>query len=77
VDINSVASAFKPLKQPFELIDYNNVFATDQGSDIFDTRGIARSGAIVVVRPDQYVAHVLPLDATDALAAFFRGVLVP
>jgi len=28
-----------------------------------------------VVRPDQYVAHVLPLDGYDELAAFFAGVL--
>jgi phenol 2-monooxygenase len=44
--------------------------------DIFDMRGIDRDkGCMVVVRPDQYVAHVLPLDAFDALSAFFAGVL--
>jgi phenol 2-monooxygenase len=31
---------------------------------------------VVVVRPDQYVAHVLPLDAHDALAGFLDGVLL-
>jgi phenol 2-monooxygenase len=31
---------------------------------------------LVVVRPDQYVAHVLPLDGYDELSAFFAGVLV-
>jgi phenol 2-monooxygenase len=30
---------------------------------------------LVVVRPDQYVAHVLPVDGYDELAAFFAGVL--
>ena len=30
----------------------------------------------MVVRPDQYVAHVLPLDAHAELAEFFAGVLV-
>ena len=41
------------------------------GQDIFTMRGIDREGGcIVVVRPDQYVAHVLPLDALRA-----RGVL--
>ena len=34
------------------------------------------SGAVIVVRPDQYVAAVLPLTATDELAAFFAGALV-
>jgi hypothetical protein len=29
-----------------------------------------------VVRPDQHVAHVLPLEAHDALAAFFGGVMI-
>src|SRR3954469_10677457 len=44
----------------------------------FDLRGIARTqGALVVVRPDQYVAHVLPLDAHGELAAFFAGFMPP
>ena len=44
--------------------------------DIFDMRGINRDkGCIVVVRPDQYVAHVLPLGGYDELATFFAGVL--
>ncbi len=32
---------------------------------------------MVVVRPDQYVANVLPLDAFEALAGFFAGFLKP
>ena len=43
--------------------------------DIFDERGLSRDGVVVVVRPDQYVAQVLPLDATDELSEFFKGVL--
>ena len=31
---------------------------------------------MVLVRPDQYVAQVLPLDAHDELATFLSGVLV-
>jgi phenol 2-monooxygenase len=31
---------------------------------------------MVVVRPDQYVAHVFPLDAHAELAAFFDGFMV-
>ena len=30
---------------------------------------------MVLVRPDQYVAHVLPLDGHDELADFLSGVL--
>lgn len=44
----------------------------DRGETIFERRGIDHTrGALVVVRPDQYVAHVLPLAAHDELAAFF------
>ena len=46
------------------------------GGDIFDMRGVDRGGCIVVVRPDQFVAHVLPLDAHANLAAFFNGFML-
>ena len=52
-------------------------FVTAQGlGDIYDMRGIHRErGCLIVVRPDQYVANVLPLDAREELSAFFAGVL--
>jgi phenol 2-monooxygenase len=56
------------------------MFAPDLkgGHDIFDERGIDRErGAVVVVRPDQYVAQVLPLDAHAELTEFFTGIMVP
>jgi hypothetical protein len=31
---------------------------------------------MVVVRPDQYVAHVLPLQAHEGLADFFAHILL-
>jgi phenol 2-monooxygenase len=69
----------QPPKGRFGLVDYEKVFCPDASSDdIFDTRGIARqTGAMVVVRPDQYVAHVLPLSATTELETFFSGCLEP
>jgi phenol 2-monooxygenase len=68
-----------PPKGRFGLLDYEKVFCPDpkSGGDIFDLRGIDRErGCVVVVRPDQYVAHVLPLDAHDELARFFAGFMV-
>ena len=65
-----------PRKGCFGLIDYEKAYCPDlkNGPDIFDLRGIDRErGAMVVVRPDQYVSNVLPLDAHDELAAFFGG----
>lgn len=68
-----------PRKGRFGLIDYEKAFTPDlkDGPDIFDLRGIDRErGAMVVVRPDQYVANVLPLDAHDELTAFFGRILL-
>ncbi|WP_167137970.1 FAD-binding monooxygenase [Diaminobutyricimonas sp. TR449] len=73
VDIMSVPEIFLPRVGPFELIDYEKVYAAGD-EDIFEQRGIDReAGCLVVVRPDQYVAHVLPLTATAELAEFFAG----
>ena len=75
VDIGAVPPAFKPLVGPFQLVDYEKVYATDPKADIFELRGLDRGGVVVVVRPDQYVANVLPLSATAELASFFAAVL--
>ena len=75
VDITRVPAVFRPRVGPFELSDDENVFGVLPGDDIFDVRGLDRGGVVVIVRPDQYVAHVLPLDAIDELDAFFGGVL--
>ncbi len=66
-----------PRKGRYSLIDYEKMFCPDaKAGDIFDSRGIDRAGCIVVVRPDQYIANVLPLDAYDDLAAFFDAFMM-
>ncbi|TFB54383.1 FAD-binding monooxygenase [Cryobacterium tagatosivorans] len=76
VDIGGVPEVFLPKTGPFGLIDYEKLYAADPEHDIFELRGINRGGAVVVVRPDHYVANVLPLTATAELAAFFRQMLL-
>jgi phenol 2-monooxygenase len=79
VEIGSLPSLLLPRKGRFGLIDYEKVFTAPlaTGDDIYARRGIDRDrGAAVVVRPDQYVGHVLPLDAFDDLAAYFAGFLL-
>jgi phenol 2-monooxygenase len=70
-------SLLLPPKGRYQLHDYEKMFCPDvKRGDIFDTRGIAReTGCMVVVRPDQYVAQILPLDAHKDLAAFFDGFM--
>lgn len=63
-----------PRKGRYGLHDYEKVFCPDLkgGQDIFEMRGIDREkGCLVIVRPDQHIAHVLPLEAHDELAAYF------
>lgn len=72
-------SLLRPQKGRFHLQDYEKIFCVDHKGlgDIYDMRGINReTGCMVVVRPDQYVANVLPLDAYAELADFFDGFLL-
>jgi len=74
----NMPSLLRPKTGKLGLTDYEKVFCVDHKGigDIFDMRGIDRDhGCMVVVRPDQYVAHVLPLDGFDVLSAFFAGFL--
>jgi phenol 2-monooxygenase len=75
IDIGAVPAAFKPEVGPFHLTYLENVYATDPAADIFELRGLSRDGVVVVVRPDQYVANVLPLTATAELGSFFAHIL--
>ncbi|ACM28767.1 3-hydroxybenzoate 4-monooxygenase [Rhizobium rhizogenes] len=68
-----------PAKGRLDLRDYEKMFCADvrSGDDIFDMRGIDRArGCVIVVRPDQYVAHILPLNAHSELSAFFDGFMI-
>jgi phenol 2-monooxygenase len=80
LSVEGLPSLLVPRKGRFGLIDYEKVYCPDlkRGVDIFDLRGIdRRRGALIVVRPDQYVAHVLPLDAHEELASYFRAFMLP
>lgn len=81
VDVNRVPSLLRPETGPLGLTDWEKVFAagvsTWTRTDIFDERGLSRDGVVVVVRPDQYVAGVFPLEATAELAAFLSGAFLP
>ena len=78
--LGEVPPLLVPRKGRHGLIDYEKIFCPNlkSGPDIFDHRGIDRGqGALVVVRPDQYVAQVLPMTAVEEVAAFFAGFMLP
>jgi phenol 2-monooxygenase len=76
--LGDLPSLLVPRKGRYSLVDYEKAFTPDSRvGDIFDLRRIARDqGALVVVRPDQYISHVLPLDAHAELAAFFAPCMI-
>jgi len=78
IAIEKMPELLLPRKGCYGLIDYEKMYCADlkSGQDIFTMRGIDRkSGCMVVVRPDQYIAQVLPLDAHAELAAYFDGFM--
>lgn len=77
VEPGDVPDVFKPVKVPMGLVDINQIFASGHGRDIFRERAIHEDGAIVVVRPDQYVAGVFPLDSRAELQEFFGAHMLP
>ncbi len=80
VNISDLPALLRPKAGTLGLVDYEKVFCPDinANQDIFDLRDVSRKdGALVLVRPDQYVAHVLPLDAYAALTSFFDNIFIP
>ena len=78
LEFAAMPSLLRPLVGELGLTDYEKLFCVDpKAGDIFDMRGIDREhGCLVVVRPDQHVAHVVPLDHFEALSRFFSGFML-
>jgi phenol 2-monooxygenase len=80
MQLEALPKALLPAKGRYGLTDYEKVFCADtlNGPDIFDLRGIDRQhGALLILRPDQFVASVLPLADTSGMAGFFEGFMFP
>ena len=77
--ITAMPELLFPSKGKHGLRDYEKVFcSTDKdGQNIYQMRGIDRkAGCLVVVRPDQYIAQVLPLNDTATLEKFFADFML-
>nr|WP_324778178.1 FAD-dependent monooxygenase [Microterricola pindariensis] len=77
IDVTELPSILLPTSGPLGLQDWEKAWAEDPADSIFTRRGISSHGAVVVVRPDQYVSLVLPLTARHELHDFFTGFLLP
>jgi phenol 2-monooxygenase len=78
LSIQAMPPLLLPAKGLLGLRDYEKVFCAIQGNlDIYSLRGIDRIvGCMVVVRPDQFVGAVLPLDACSELTDYFSRLLI-
>ncbi len=78
-NINDMHPFLTPTKGKLGLKDSEKLFCakTRDENDIFDKRGISREGCMVLVRPDQYVADVMPLLAAERLSTFFSKIFIP
>ncbi|RFU21963.1 FAD-dependent monooxygenase [Geodermatophilus marinus] len=75
--VEALPAVLLPRKGRFGLVDHEKAFCADPRADVFDLRGVDRErGCAVLVRPDQHVAAVLPLEAHRELADFLSGVLL-
>ncbi|KAJ3495899.1 hypothetical protein NLG97_g3054 [Lecanicillium saksenae] len=75
---------FPPVFRRFsetEGYDYEKIYVDDVSyheghGNIYQEFGISDKGCIVVVRPDQHVSYIGPLDEPDAVTQFFSGFMI-
>ena len=66
-----------PTKGKYGLRDYEKVFHSQDGNDVYDLRGIDRSsGCVVIVRPDQHIASILPVTSHAEVLKFFEVFMI-
>ncbi|EMR70161.1 putative phenol 2-monooxygenase protein [Eutypa lata UCREL1] len=83
LDLGQIPDVFKPITGPLKMRYIHGVFVDSEG---YNTLGCGRAfesygvdptrGAVVIVRPDQYVAQISALEEVDVIRAFFDTCLL-
>lgn len=76
--IDLMPSILRPSKGRYSLLDYEKIFCVQESmaKDIYELRGIDREqGALVLVRPDQYISHVIPIYQEKIIQDFFDNIM--
>lgn len=71
--------------RPFDEVDgwdYSKIYVDEESyheghGQIYKTFDISEQGCVVIIRPDQYVSYVGPMDDVDAINRFFSGFMLP
>ena len=74
INLEKINPFLLPQKGKLGLRDYEKIFCIDSKNDedIYKMRKInTEKGCLVVVRPDQHIANILPLDAFKEISQFF------
>ncbi|KAI1282276.1 FAD binding domain-containing protein [Xylaria sp. FL0933] len=81
VELQTLPEIFTPITGKLKLKNILKVFVDDESYDkthghAYEVYGIdPNQGALVVIRPDQYIARIGPLNDVHSLESFFSGVL--
>jgi phenol 2-monooxygenase (NADPH) len=80
-DSVQIPALFQPITGKWQVKDLYKVYVDEESYNnghghAYETLGIGdQAGAVVVVRPDMYVAMVTDLDNHEALTKFFNGLM--
>ncbi|KAI1174156.1 FAD binding domain-containing protein [Nemania sp. FL0916] len=81
VELEDIPGVFTPVTGKWKLRDVLKVFVDDEGYNsshghAYETYGIdPNQGALVVIRPDQYISRIGALDDVQGIETFFGGFL--
>ncbi len=77
IDVTTLPEILRPHSGALGLQDHEKIYsAAGTSPDIYDVRGVDRKqGCAIIVRPDQYVANVLPLDGLGEISDSMSRIL--
>ena len=78
LDINAMPRLLMPKIGSLGLTNYEKMFCVNQKlGNIYKMRGLNMDlGCMVIIRPDQHVANVLPMNGFKELSEFFDDFLI-
>ncbi|PWY65706.1 phenol 2-monooxygenase [Aspergillus heteromorphus CBS 117.55] len=83
VEFERIPKVFYPITGKNQIRDLHKIFFDDESYNkghghVYDHLGISPDkGAIIIVRPDQYVSAVFSLDDYRRIGEFFEGFMIP
>ncbi|KAL4918330.1 FAD binding domain-containing protein [Aspergillus aurantiobrunneus] len=82
IELDQIPSAFYPVTGKIRIRDLHKIFFDDESYNkvnghLYEHLGInPDNGVIVIVRPDQYVSSVIPIDDYQRIGQFFAEFLI-